>query len=291
MATEKHSRWYFGGLASVFATCTTHPLDLLKVALQTHQGKLPLLQLVVKIVNEQGVLAFYRGISASVLRQIMYSTTRFGAYEIGKDYVNTNTFGGKILLAGLSGMLGGVIGSPADLVNVRMQNDVKLPREKRSNYKNAIDGIYKAYRQEGFRNLFSGGVITTLRGGVMTIGQIAFYDQIKFCLLNTVYFDDNLVTHFTTSLLAGIIATTLTQPLDVLKTRTMTAKPGEFSGMRDIIKYTGKLGPHGFFKGYVPAFLRVGPQTILTFLFLEQLRLHFGYEKIRPTVYRYGSYY
>lgn len=131
MATEKHSRWYFGGIASVFATFATQPLDLLKVALQTHQGKISLLQLVAKIVNEHGALAFYKGISASILRQITYSTTRFGVYEIGKDYVNTNTFGNKIWLAGLSGTLGGIIGTPADLINVRMQNDIKLHPDKR----------------------------------------------------------------------------------------------------------------------------------------------------------------
>jgi solute carrier family 25 (mitochondrial dicarboxylate transporter), member 10 len=35
----------------------------------------------------------------------------------------------------------------------------------------------------------------------------------------------------------------------------------------------------GFFKGYVPAFLRLGPHTILTFVFLEQLRMNFGIVK------------
>lgn len=35
-------------------------------------------------------------------------------------------------------------------------------------------------------------------------------------------------------------------------------------------------GVMGFFKGYVPAFIRLAPHTILTFVFLEQLRLNFG---------------
>lgn len=111
----------------------------------------------------------------------------------------------------------------------------------------------------------------------MTIGQIAFYDETKKHLLATAYFQDNLVTHFTASLVAGAIATTLTQPLDVLKTRSMNAKPGEYRGLWDIVKHVNQLGPLGFFKGYVPAFVRLGPHTILTFVFLEQLRLNFGY--------------
>lgn len=71
----------------------------------------------------------------------------------------------------------------------------------------------------------------------------------------------------------------MTQPLDVLKTRAMNAKPGEFASQWELIRYTARLGPLGFFKGYVPAFVRLGPHTILTFVFLEQLRMNFGYLK------------
>lgn len=68
----------------------------------------------------------------------------------------------------------------------------------------------------------------------------------------------------------------LTQPLDVLKTRAMNAKPGEFKGPVDLITFTAKQGPMAFFKGFVPAFVRLGPHTILTFIFLEQIRQNFG---------------
>ncbi|KAF6739037.1 Mitochondrial dicarboxylate carrier [Oryzias melastigma] len=37
MTEKRVSRWYFGGLASCGAACCTHPLDLLKVHLQTQQ--------------------------------------------------------------------------------------------------------------------------------------------------------------------------------------------------------------------------------------------------------------
>lgn len=78
-------------------------------------------------------------------------------------------------------------------------------------------------------------------------------------------------------ILQGAIATTLTQPLDVLKTRAMNAKASESKGIKALIINTAKEGPMSFFKGYVPAFVRLAPHTILTFVFLEQLRLNFGY--------------
>ncbi len=171
------------------------------------------------------------------------------------------------------------MGTPGDMVNVRMQNDIKLPVEQRRNYKHAIDGLYRVYTEEGFRKLFAGASTATSRAVLVTIGQLSFYDQVKKMLMQSGYFEDNLTTHLTASTVAGAIATTLTQPLDVLKTRAMNAKPGEFAGVWDIVKYTAKLGPLGFFKGYVPAFIRLGPHTILTFVFLEQLRMNFGYLK------------
>lgn len=51
----KVSKWYFGGLAAAGAVFFTHPLDLLKVTLQTQQeGKITLMQVAKKIVKSQG---------------------------------------------------------------------------------------------------------------------------------------------------------------------------------------------------------------------------------------------
>ncbi|XP_046595698.1 mitochondrial dicarboxylate carrier isoform X2 [Neodiprion lecontei] len=279
---EKLSRWYFGGLASAGAACVTHPLDLLKVHLQTQQeGKSSVSKITLKIIKHQGVFALYNGLTASLLRQLTYSTTRFGFYEVGKQALETPgyslPFHQRLFLAGISGAVGGVIGTPADLINVRMQNDIKVLPELRRNYKHALDGLFRVWKEEGFLRLFNGCSTATSRAALMTIGQLSFYDQIKMLLLQSGMFTDSPTTHFLSSLSAGAIATTLTQPLDVLKTRAMNAKPGEFKNMIDLILYTAKLGPLGFFKGYIPAFVRLAPHTILTFVFLEQLRTNFGF--------------
>ncbi len=71
--------------------------------------------MVANIAKVNGILAFYNGLSASVLRQATYSTTRIGAYEVGKKYLTKNTnvdmpFIHKVLLAGSSGLVGSLIG-------------------------------------------------------------------------------------------------------------------------------------------------------------------------------------
>lgn len=58
MEGQKISRWYFGGVASAGAACCTHPLDLLKVQLQTQQGnkKVSLGTLTLNIIKNQGIV-------------------------------------------------------------------------------------------------------------------------------------------------------------------------------------------------------------------------------------------
>ncbi|KAK9508952.1 hypothetical protein O3M35_006381 [Rhynocoris fuscipes] len=280
--TQKRvQKWYFGGLASAGAVCVTHPLDLLKVLMQTQQEKkVSLITFTKTVVKNNGIFGLYNGLSASLMRQLTYSTTRFALYEGIKDYLapagQKITFPNMLLAAGLAGGIGGYIGAPADLVNVRMQNDMKLPPEKRRNYKHALHGLWRVINDEGFIKIFNGSTTTACRAAMMTIGQLASYDVIKAFLLKLDAFDDNPITHFTASVGAGGVATFLTQPLDVIKTRIMNAKPGEFKGVLDVVNYTAKLGPLGFFAGFVPAFARLAPQTILVFLFLEQLTQHFG---------------
>jgi hypothetical protein len=100
----------------------THPLDTIKVQLQTQQKvKFGFFGMAVNIAKTNGILALYNGISAAVLRQATYSTTRFAVYDVGKIFIikNSNSsnkttsdmpFYQKILLAGASGAFGGIVG-------------------------------------------------------------------------------------------------------------------------------------------------------------------------------------
>lgn len=95
-ATKRLARWYFGGIAAASAACVTHPLDLLKVTLQTQQEeRLTTMQLTKRIIRQKGVFGLFNGLSASVVRQLTYSTVRFGIYEAGKQYYGTAN--GKVL--------------------------------------------------------------------------------------------------------------------------------------------------------------------------------------------------
>lgn len=172
-----------------------------------------------------------------------------------------------------------------------MQNDIKLPHDLRRNYYHVIDGMSTVIRYEGLRALFSGTTMATSRAVLMTIGQLSMYDQFKLLLLTKTpegTLKDDTITHLIASLMAGTTATTLTQPLDVVKTRLMNETSGHYKGAADVARSILRdYGPIGFFRGFLPAFIRLAPQTMLTFVFLEELRKHFGtpiYDKPLPSL-------
>lgn len=212
-------------------------------------------------------------LSASILRQLTYSTTRFGVYEELKDVFTTATsspsFPALVAMASTSGFLGGIAGNPADIMNVRMQNDASLPAAERRNYKHAVDGLARMVKEEGVQSLFRGVWPNSMRAVLMTASQLASYDIFKNQLLQRTSMQDGLGMHFTASFMAGFVATTVCSPVDVIKTRIMSAKTRE--GLFSLLtRITANEGAGWMFKGWVPSFVRLGPHTIFTFMFLEQ---------------------
>ncbi|NXB60049.1 DIC protein, partial [Struthidea cinerea] len=268
------------------ANASKEEAEKIKAALEAAGGttqqevKMRMMGMAMHVIRTDGFLALYNGLSASLCRQMTYSLTRFGIYETAKNYLGRGNQGPppfyqKVLLAAAGGFTGGFVGTPADMVNVRMQNDMKQPPAQRRNYSHALDGMYRVLREEGLKKLFSGASAASCRGALVTVGQLSCYDQAKQLVLATGLLSDNIFTHFLSSFIAGGCATFLCQPLDVLKTRLMNSH-GEYRSVTHCAMETAKLGPLAFYKGFVPAAIRLVPQTILTFLFLEQLRKYFG---------------
>lgn len=272
---KMHYPFYLGGTASMAAAACTHPIDLAKVRLQmSNDHSTGFLRTIVRVYTNEGFRSLYSGLSASLLRQATYSTTRFGVYEELKNLAqgDSDKPPGVLALVGIacfSGFVGAAVGNPADILNVRMQNDQTLAPEKRRNYKHAIDGLVRMIREEGVNSLFRGISANCSRGVLMTASQLASYDSFKQALLHTGYFTDGLVTHFSASLMAGFVATTVCSPFDVIKTRMMNDRKSR--SILQTVRYAIQTEGWGFaFRGFVPSFLRLGPHTICTFLVLEQ---------------------
>ncbi|KAJ1999936.1 Mitochondrial dicarboxylate transporter [Coemansia sp. RSA 2322] len=212
--------------------------------------------------------------------------TRFAVYDLAKDRMRhedgSPLTGAETALATvLSGAAGGLVGNPAEILNVRMQNDQSLPAYMRRNYKSAAHGLIAMVRDEGPRSLAIGLAPSLLRATLATASQFVSYDSFKLRLLAAGY-PDSVPVHFAASFAAGLVATTVCSPADVIKSRSMAALRSQSSVPGARIRppslwhtcwsvYRAE-GLRAFFKGWVPSYIRLCPQLVVTFIIYERLR-------------------
>ncbi|KAF8184766.1 mitochondrial carrier domain-containing protein [Pholiota molesta] len=266
--------FWLGGVAATIAASITHPLDLTKVRLQA-SGDKRMIESMRKTLRTAGMRGMFDGISGTWLRQMSYSMCRFWAYDESKKFLGA----GRMRLLGtgccgsMAGGIAGLVGNPGEIVMVRLQGDFAKPPEKRFNYKHCFDALFRMVREEGVSSLARGVGPNVFRAILMNASQLASYDFFKAELLKTPYFNDNIMCHFTASFAAGTVATTVCSPADVLKSRIMNASgPGSNSTLAVIRTSLKNEGAMFMFKGWLPAWTRLQPTTILIFLTLEQLK-------------------
>jgi hypothetical protein len=130
--------------------------------------------------------------------------------------------------------------------------------------------------------LFKGLYPNMGRAAMLTASQMAVYDQAKNSIKKGLGVEESLFLHFLSAMLAGIVTTTVTSPFDVVKTRIMQ-NPKAYGGgkmlvcFKDLVK---QEGPMGMFKGWVPNYTRLGPQTLIIFMVYEQLRKLVGWNAL-----------
>ncbi|NXU43421.1 DIC protein, partial [Drymodes brunneopygia] len=265
------------------ANASKEEAEKIKAALEAAGGttqqevKMRMMGMAMHVIRTDGFLALYNGLSASLCRQMTYSLTRFGIYETAKNRLGQGgqgppPFYQKVLLGAAGGEPGSGALGPGSLRMGELLTQLFFGH--RFHWRRTV--LIQIYLSaEGLKKLFSGASLASGRGALVTVGQLSCYDQAKQLVLSTGLLSDNVFTHFLSSFIAGGCATFLCQPLDVLKTRLMNSH-GEYRGVAHCAMETAKLGPLAFYKGFVPAAVRLIPQTVLTFLFLEQLRKYFG---------------
>ncbi|KAF8849813.1 mitochondrial carrier [Acephala macrosclerotiorum] len=278
--------FWLGGASASMAACFTHPLDRTKYCMQVLASKQPMLKAMHTFAVRDGIPSLWSGLSASILRQTTYSTARFALYDVLARQMQNRT-GGKlsasetIVCAGVAGGLAGMIGNPTEVVLVRMCSDGVKDAQQRYRYPNALAGLVKIGKEEGLDAFTKGLGPNIVRSILMNVSQIAVYSSAKHQLLsnNIAKLSDGVPVHIAASLIAGTIATTVCAPADVLKSRLQNAASakGETLGLVKIVVNSMKNEGLGFLmKGWTPAWLRLAPNTVLTFIFMEQLQRLFA---------------
>lgn len=272
-------KFLIGGTSGMAATCFVQPLDLIKNRMQLSGTKTSTISVTSAILRNEGILALYSGLSAGLMRQATYTTTRLGIYTWLMEVSSKETqpsFIVKAILGMVAGCVGAFVGTPAEVALIRMTADGRLPIAERRNYKNVFNALFRIIREEGLFTLWRGAIPTMGRAMVVNAAQLASYSQAKQALLDTGYFEENIVLHFASSMISGLVTTAASMPVDIAKTRiqnmkTINGKP-EFTGAIDVLtKVVRNEGLFALWKGFFPYYARLGPHTVLTFIFLEQM--------------------
>lgn len=86
-------------------------------------------------------------------------------------------------------------------------------------YKNVFDALLRIIKEEGLLTLWRGAIPTMGRAMVVNAAQLASYSQAKQALLETGYFRENIMLHFASSMISGLVTTAASMPVDIAKTR------------------------------------------------------------------------
>lgn len=112
---------------------------------------------------------------------------------------------------------------------------------------------------------------------MVNAAQLASYSQAKQYLVRSGYFNEGIKLHFVASMMSGFITTVASMPVDIAKTRLQNMKvsadgKAEYRGTVDVLsRVVRQEGLFALWKGFTPYFCRLGPHTVLTFIFLEQM--------------------
>ena len=216
----------------------------------------------------------------------------------------------NVIAAAGSGCIAAFIGSPFFLVKVRLQVQSKnkaviapilaaapagtavLPSAvaaaagtaapavvgAQHAYTSAWGGLRSIYNSDGIPGLFRGATASMLRVSVGSVIQLSSYDTVKYEVMRRTGWEDSMRVHFCSSLLSGFLVAVGMHPFDVVSTRmynqpVVAGKGTMYSGMLDCVTKTVKTeGLPGLYKGFVAHYFRLGPHTLLTFVFWEQIK-------------------
>ncbi|KRX00255.1 Mitochondrial carrier domain [Pseudocohnilembus persalinus] len=270
-----------GGLGSSSGEIVTFAFDNMKTRMQMNgkQG-LPsytgLLDCVKKTLKSDGLKGFYRGVSPAIYRQLVYSSTRVTLYELIKrkclSQEQSEKFIYKFVSGGVAGAIGCVVGTPFDVLKIRMINDFQKVK-----YRGIVDTTQKVLKQEGASAFMKGLNVNIVRAIFINAAELSGYDTCKGILIEKFNFDQaNLLTHFISSTFAGAFGAFCASPADVVKTRYMNQNKFSDNAYKSavdcFVKIVQQEGVGALYKGFLSFFLRVAPWNIIMWMSFEQYK-------------------
>ncbi|XP_029004275.1 mitochondrial glycine transporter B [Betta splendens] len=268
-----------GSLSGTCSTLLFQPLDLVKTRLQTLQNnakpgapKVGMFTVFVNVIRTEKFFSLWKGVSPSFVRCIPGVGIYFSTFYSLKQHFfldqPPNAFEAVLLGSGARAVAG-VCMLPFTVIKTRFESG-------KFNYVSVAGALRSMYETEGFRALFSGLTATLLRDAPFSGIYVMFYSQAKRALPQEVSSSPYApLVNFSCGVVAGVLASLVTQPADVVKTHIQVSSSQRST--RDTARHIYKeYGMNGFFRGAVPRSLRRTLMAAMAWTVYEQLMAQMG---------------
>lgn len=113
-------------------------------------------------------------------------------------------------------------------------------------YTGTFNAIVKIYKNEGISSLYRGAIPTLLRDVPNSSIYYGFYSQLKPYLEIKLENQPSVIINFTAGMFSGLMATLITHPFDVMKSKLQAQIVYNYEGIIDLIKKISKVSKISF---------------------------------------------
>ncbi|KAH7328695.1 mitochondrial carrier domain-containing protein [Stachybotrys elegans] len=193
----------------------------------------------------------------------------------------------QVVSAGaIAGLVSRFVVAPLDVVKIRLQlqpyslSDPLNPLRDAPAYRGTIATIRHILRHEGFTALWKGNVPAEMMYVAYAATQFTTYRSVTLLLQNALPSRlPDWGESFVAGAASGAAATTITYPLDLLRTRfaAQGSRPVYTSLTSAVLSIKKDEGFKGFFRGLSPAIAQIVPYMGIFFVAYERLRESLGH--------------
>jgi len=225
-------------------------------------------------LKNAGFTGLYRGLGLSLLREIAYLVPKAYAYEEVKNY-----FAADIEKVGYYRRVCPILaatGAGLAVCNILDIVRIKYITDGAGKPHRSVREILSKLRSKDGFSITNGLILNFFRHSVFIGAEVAGYEQTKLLLIKKfkLHKDDTRL-HAASSVAAGFLASVVTTPFDVVRTRYMSqlgeelAQPNVFRTVLDMVRNESLKN---FYKGFTPFLLKTIPSSFIFFTLSENLK-------------------
>ena len=282
-----------GSTAGLVSSGALQPLEVVKTRMQAHRLKAGFSinksawATAGCVVRDEGIRGLWAGVSASCVRTacgaglyflLLERVTRElnAKFPVSKDSSQTVQGARTFAVGAASRALAAAMLCPLTVVKTRME----YASISGTTYTGVANALYTIGAKEGMKGLFSGLGSTLLRDAPFSGLNLVMYTQMRTVMGEVAVAqgrETDAMDTFFAGAVAGGVATFLTHPPDVLRTRVQLGRPST-----SFVKIVSEEGVRALWVGSFPRILRRTLQQAMTWSLYEHVAKLLGGTSLSP---------